>query len=104
MAVAAVVVVVAVDAADVAAADAALDGVAAASPGARAASARRDRLTGLMEANCYGRVRHRRPGHALCTEAIPPVYNVTPAPATTKPCQKTSVRPWLREFPAPQIH
>jgi hypothetical protein len=88
-----------VAAADVAAADAALDGVAAASPGARAASAKRDRLTGLMEANCYGRVRHRRPGHALCTEAILSAYNVTPGPATIpNPIRRCPCADWLREF------
>jgi hypothetical protein len=103
----AVAVVDAVDAADVAAdvaaADAALDGGAdAACPGALAGSAKRDRLAGLIEASCYGRVRHCRPGHALCPEVIPPVCKVKPAlGGDTKPHQKTSVRHWLREFPPP---
>jgi hypothetical protein len=39
--------------------------VRAVHPGAHAAGAKRDRLIRLVRADCYGRVRLRRPGHTL---------------------------------------
>jgi hypothetical protein len=65
-AVAAVAVVVDAEAVDaVAVVDSTTATVDAAHPGGHAAGAERDRLIRLIRADFYGRVRPRRPGHAL---------------------------------------
>jgi hypothetical protein len=82
------VVVVAVDAAVVVAADAvavAADAVVAlawadaALPGAHAAGAKRGHLPRLININNLGRVRHRRPGLSMCASGVDCSAYILPA-------------------------
>lgn len=83
------------DAADAVAAVAAVGaagagaGVAAAAcPGVHAGCARRVRLTSLLKDDCYGRVRRRRPGHAMYPEVIAASLQRHAVAAATSPHQK----------------
>ena len=91
----AVAVADAADAADAVAAVAAVvaagagAGVAAAAcPGVHAGCARRVRLTSLLKDDCYGRVRRRRPGHAMYPEVIASSLQRHTVAAATSPHQK----------------
>lgn len=85
-----------VDAADAAVADVAAVGAAgagagvaaAACPGVHAGCARRVRLTSLLKDDCYGRVRRRRPGHAMYPEVIASSLQRHTVAAATSPHQK----------------